>query len=477
MFEALKARIRDGAHLALGKGGTAGVGGAVPETKAVAYPGSGGSGGSAQGVPYVGDGVRYLIGGSLPGSCLNWSAMAGDVWRNSAVAVAVGWARRNFPQASPCVREMDGEEIIAGHPLTKLLYRPNPYYSGRTLWAGSLISWIADGNFYWLKVRDQSQRVRELWYLPHFQVTPRLVQGRVLYEHWDGRTRRTYDARDIVHGRNGLDPDNPLRGMSDLKHVLREVATDNECTVYDASLLRNMGIPGVVISPEAGTSIDESGAQTIKIRYQEKFTGDNRGMPLITPMAIKVQNPGFTPEQMALDRIRHVPEARIVGAIGIPAMVLGLSVGQEQKSYANMREAREAAAEEFLIPTYTSIADDVDTQLLGVWDASAGEFGEGAYVPELGDPDAERFDFDTTNLRMLADDVNETSKRWGQLYRDGIAMRSEAREAVGLPNRDEATKPLDGIDDVFYQDGAAAAAPDPDEPTTPTPPTGGTPNE
>lgn len=438
LLDGIKARYRSGIETVFAPR-TPAAAAAPSAAKAEGFPGAAGGYSGYGGVRYINiSGVGRLGDNTgLPGSNLNWATMAGDPWRNSAVAVAISWARRNFPQASPVVRHLHKDDIIDGHPLTTLLYRPNPYYSGRTLWAGTLLSWIADGNAYWLKVRDGAGRIVELWYLPHFQITPRFVDGRLIYEHWDGRKRIPYEARDIVHFRNGIDPDNALRGMSDLKALLREVATDNECTVYDASILRNMGIPGVIISPGTGTTIDERGADTIKQRFEEKFTGDNRGRPLIVPGPIEVHAPGFSPEEMALDRIRRVPEARITGAIGIPAMVLGLAVGENQRTYANMSEAREAAAEEFLIPTYTSIADDVDMQLVGVYDVD-----KRAFVPEMGDPTAERFDFDTTKLRMLADDVNATATRSVSLYTGGLATRGEMREAVGLEDRGEE-------DDVF----------------------------
>lgn len=434
LFDGLKSRYRSGIETVFAMKPES----APAVVKAEGFPGAPASYNGG----YGGGGVRYInisgigrLGDSvgLPGSRLNWAQMAGDPWRNSAVAVAIEWARRNFPQASPIVRHKHENDIIEGHALTTLLYRPNPYYAGRTLWAGTLLSWIADGNAYWLKVRDGAGRVVELWYLPHFQVTPRFTdKGVLLYGVNDGQAKKTYDARDIVHFRNGIDPDNALRGLSPLKAVLREIATDNECTVYDASLLRNMGIPGVIISPEAGTTIDDAGAQTIKQRFTEKFTGDKRGEPLILPSPIKVDAPGFNPEDMALDRIRNVPEARITGAIGIPAMVLGLAVGENQRTYSNMKEAREAAAEEFLIPTYSSIADDVDMQLVGVYDE-----GRRLFAPELGNPTTERFDFDITKLRMLSDDVNAMADRWGKLYQAGLATRGEGREAVGLEDRGE----------------------------------------
>jgi hypothetical protein len=67
-------------------------------------------------------------------------------------------------------------------------------------------------------------------------------------------------------------PDNPRRGSSPLRSVLREVFTDNEAADFTASLLRNMGVPGLLVSPETGVTISDEDAQQTKTDLKEKFS-------------------------------------------------------------------------------------------------------------------------------------------------------------------------------------------------------------
>ena len=55
---------------------------------------------------------------------------------------------------------------------------------------------------------------------------------------------------DIIHYRDGIDPENDRFGLSGLSAVLREVFTDNEAATYSAAILRNMGVPSIIVTPK-----------------------------------------------------------------------------------------------------------------------------------------------------------------------------------------------------------------------------------
>ena len=116
--------------------------------------------------------------GTLPGSQLDVEELAGDVLLNGAVAICLGWMADNFPEPHLRVTRgtRDGQpDPVFDHPLPRLIADPNPHYDGDALWAATVMSYAAHGNAYWLKVRDAEGYGRpvELWYLPHWQVTPR----------------------------------------------------------------------------------------------------------------------------------------------------------------------------------------------------------------------------------------------------------------------------------------------------------------
>ena len=66
----------------------------------------------------------------------------------------------------------------------------------------------------------------------------------------DGNEFKVIPAQDIVHIRQGVDPNNHRKGFAPLKAVLREILGDEAAGQYAAALLHNMAVPGVILSPK-----------------------------------------------------------------------------------------------------------------------------------------------------------------------------------------------------------------------------------
>ena len=79
--------------------------------------------------------------------------------------------------------------------------------------------------------------------------------------------------------------------MSPILSVLRSVFTDDEADNFVASVLRNMGVVGVVISPKSG-SISWEDAQLAKEKFNQEFGGDKRGNAFVTTGPTDIQNVG-----------------------------------------------------------------------------------------------------------------------------------------------------------------------------------------
>ena len=90
-------------------------------------------------------------------------------------------------------------------------------------------------------------------------------------------------SQEVVHIRQGVNPNNHRKGFAPLKGVLREILGDEAAGQYAAALLHNMAVPGVVLSPKddsmGGPSQEE--AESIAQIYKQKFGGSNRGAPMI----------------------------------------------------------------------------------------------------------------------------------------------------------------------------------------------------
>jgi HK97 family phage portal protein len=345
---------------------------------------------------------------------------------SSAVAAVVLWFARNFPEAPPALWAVDPgngeEEQSHAHGLLRLLQRPNQHYTGPILWWATTIDWMVNGEAYWIVVPNRGGTPVELWWTPSWQMKPRgsETDPGTFIDHYeysvDGAPYRL-DPKYVVHFRYGLDPENPRRGRSPLSSVLREVFTDNEAADFTASLLRNMGIPGLLVSPHQAVELSDEEAEATKVALMDKFAGEKRGEPLVMTKATEVKQFGFSPEQLLLRELRRIPEERVSAVTGIPAVVAGLGAGLERSTFTNMAEAREAAYENGLIPSQKILGEDVRFQLLPL-------FGENPYVW--------RFGFDLSKVRVLQEDLYRLAQRHAMGVRDGIEMVAEARRALGL---------------------------------------------
>jgi HK97 family phage portal protein len=339
---------------------------------------------------------------SLGRTRYDYAAQVGDGRGNSAVEAVVRWVGRTFPEAPVQVlrQATDGTETpIIGHPMIDLLSMPNPYYSGELLWRATLADWVSTGNGYWIKARNGVGGVVQLWWAPSWMMAPfwPLDDPTVFISYYNYTVNgaiQKIPVEDVVHFRDGMDPRNTRLGLSPIAALAREIFTDDEAANMTASLVKNLGVPGVIISPE-GDDVDISKAdgEAIKADFKQRFGGDNRGEPMVMPARTKVSILSWSPEQMNLRELRRIPEERVTAVLGVPAIVVNLGAGLDRATYANMAEAREAAYESFIIPNQRLFGADLKSQLLG----------------DFGNTKGLRVGFDTRAVRVLQEDEN---KKW-----------------------------------------------------------------
>lgn len=386
------------------------------------------------GLPYPG----YGTWGSASRSALRYSSVNPD--QSSIVVACIRWVQRTFTEAPPILEEWvtDRKEWAQHlrHPCLDLLERPNPYYNGSTLWKATIADRYLSGNAYWIKVFNTKGKLVELWWAPASMMEPKWDDKRspgVFITHYEytvpGLPPRDIPDESVVRFQDGIDPDNPRKGLSAMRSLLREIFTDEEAAAMTSTLLRNMGVPGVVISPKTGT-ITQTIAESMKSNFIEKTTGDKRGEPYITESGVEITEFGFSPEQMQLRSIRGIPEERITAVLGVNAAVVGLGAGlATTKVGATLREYREEAFESTIIPMYRELASELTHQLLD----------------EFKDSPDWRLVFDLSKVRVLQDDENKRVERLGKALGTGGITVAEYRRALGyiaLPEHDVYLRPI-----------------------------------
>ena len=346
---------------------------------------------------------------------------------NSIVIACVRWVQRVYSEAPLMLQEWlpdKGEwEDHRRDEVLDLLDHPNHFYSGTTLSKATVADWMLTGNAYWLIVRNIMGKPVELWWAPQSAMEPKgdPVDPKVFIDHYDyspgGGAPIKIRVEDVVHFRDGMDPTNPRKGLSALRSLMREIFTDDEAANMTSSLLRNMGIPGVVMSPKVG-AIQPDVAERIKSAYMEKFSGDKKGEPLVLQGDMNVQAFGFSPEQMQLRNLRGIPEERITAVMGVNAAVVGLGAGlATTKVGATLKEYREEAFESTIIPMYREMALEETHQLLS----------------SFRDTKKWRLVHDLTKIRVLQEDEEKRAGRITNLVTQGLLKVSEGRRALGWP--------------------------------------------
>ncbi len=368
----------------------------------------------------------------------------GDPATNSIVVAVVGWIARNFPEAPVRIARVptnEGEPVTYIGPraagpgrMLELLEKPNPYYSGVLQWMATINDFFNTGNAYWIKVRGPLNRVEQLWWAPSWMMEPRWNKDRQdqfigWYEYTVDGVTYLYRVEDVIHFRDGIDPMNTRKGLSRLAALYREIFTDDEASNMTASLMRNLGVPGVILAPAntTGPTGRFQDPEAVKDTFMEKFGGDKTGEPMIltTPADVKVLS--WSPEQMSLRELRKIPEERISAVVGVAAIVAGLGAGLDRSTFSNFGEARKAAYQEAIIPAQRLIGADLEVQLL----------------PEFGRTNNLDVEFDWMKATAMQENTADVWKRNQDAAMKGLLMRSEFKRAVG-----KQVNP-DGSDDVF----------------------------
>ena len=350
----------------------------------------------------------------------------GDGSANSAVIACLNVLSTAFSEPLLQICKMDSfgnKEILNNHPVESLYKRPNPFMSAGLLSHYIVLAINTIGDAFLYKNRNAQGKVVQL-----VPIMPNLVEVRgnseelithyEYYQHGKGGENLKIPVGDVVHIRQGIDPNDHRRGHAPLKGVLREILGDEAAGQWSAALLHNMAVPGVVLSPRndslGGPTREE--AEAISESYKQKFGGNNRGAPMVLSGSMNVDIVSFSPDQMKLQELRRLPEERISAVLGVPAILAGLGAGLDSATYNNTRELREFFTEQKLIPLWKMVASELTHQLL---------------EPDFGQDNA-TCEFDYNKVRALAEDMDELYKRVNTGVQGGWITIGEARKVVGL---------------------------------------------
>jgi HK97 family phage portal protein len=364
---------------------------------------------------------------------------------NSAVFACLAVKARAFQEAPLRVFRFHGdgtEAWLDDHPLMELLADPHPSLSQPefNFWVSTCLD--TAGEAFLRKIRNRAGQVVQLWPLSPLAVTPETTEddkrAGVFISHYvvdDGTDARLeLPVDDVVHFRNGVDDADHRRGMSPLRRLLREVASDEEATRFLEDLLHNFAVTSLAVTVPPGPVLTEDQARQIRDRLRADYGGAdrNRGHVAVVANGATLQQVGFSPQQLDLKTAHYIPETRICAVLGVPPTLIHLASGLEHSIYNNVEQGQEHFYEQTIAPLWRAVAATYTKQLLR---------------PDFTQDRAVRMKYDIAKVGALQENKDAQFTRLSLAVDKGWMTKDEARAEVGLdplPNGlGEAQDPLE----------------------------------
>ncbi len=352
------------------------------------------------------------------------------------------------PPLKVYLKTQEGEEYLENHPAAILLENPNPNMTANLMNNYIVTSVAVYGDAFILKLRNDAGAVVQLIPLLPEMVEVKGNDEKLITKYQYKQKGNTLDImpEDMIHLRERIDPRNHRRGLAPLRSVMVEILGDAAASQMGAALVKNTGVPSVVISPKNDLSMTSDEAENIAEVFGRRFGGENRGRPLvISGGEVDIQTLSFTPKDLELGKLRYINEERISAVLGVPAILAGLGAGLERATYSNAKELREFFTEQKLIPMWNHFANEFTKQLL---------------LEDYESNPAYCFKYDLSDVRALSQDEDATMARIVQGYNAGFITVNEARQANQLPalengdyfvrNMTVAEVPVDGSEVTMY---------------------------
>jgi len=319
------------------------------------------------------------------------------------ISVYVYRAVRTIIQASsaiPWVILDSKGEIIEGHPLAKVLRKPNPEFSGQDLMEFLVAHLELTGNALWQPIIVGKQ-VKEIWtVMPDLvQPIPSDVPGEWL-KGWQvtsaGGGQQVVPPGQFVHFMM-VDPGNPYWGMGPLQAAARTIDTDNEAQDTQKISMQNRGVTDGVFTHE--TPLSQEQFEEARRQIKEYFLAKSRRRePWVLGAGAKWNQMSLTAIEMDYIASRLSGKRDIAGAFGISPIFLG---DLEQSSYNNMMEARKALYEDVVIPLLDDIKSTLNLRL----------------APMYGDI---TISYDTSKVAALREDFSKKVEQAKNLWAMGV---------------------------------------------------------
>jgi HK97 family phage portal protein len=343
----------------------------------------------------------------------NYKALINEgLYKNAAVQGCISALQSTMNEAPVIVVDANGEPV-PNHPLARVFQRPNAAMSQATFWKFVTTYLHTGGNCYIHKLRNELGMVIGLVPYHDGQFTP--VAGDYDFiSHYvyqvDGKAQNI-PVRDVIQLRWGVDPLNPVKGLSPIDLVATKIQTENELDATIYSQMVNGGIPTGILTVPPATS--EAAKNQLREQWQEKGASKKRTVAVVTS-DVSYEQMAQSLAELQVEGIYGQLEASICGVFRVHPVVAMTYAGLMNSTYSNM----ETAFKEFTTLTRVPLWNDWEEQI------SVGLATElnGGY----------RLEFDLSHVAALSNDAEIQQNTLSQ-FAANIITQNEARVLLGYP--------------------------------------------
>lgn len=335
---------------------------------------------------------------------------------NAVVFACVSRLVTAYLEASLTVLDKD-DQPDWNHPLWEFLENPDPF-TGRPMEEIQMLSMVyaAWGGVSFLhKVYNKAGQFKalqvysrqDMWPDPIARHYWYRVGSQVLPVPWEHVIPLKWPAARAMQ---------PSLGVSPVEALAAEIGTDSEATRYVKTVLENdTVVRGALVLPE-DASTDKERDDILQQKWEEKYTGSGRGRIAVLSGGVRFERLSLNLEELAIEALRKVPEARICGAFGVPAILAGVNVGLERSTFSNTAEARRFLAENQMASIWTLFGAYINRGLITEW----AKYGKGY-----------RLTFDRSAIASLQENESAKAERIIKAWDATLIRRDEARAGLG----------------------------------------------
>ena len=356
-----------------------------------------------------------------------------------------GYAREGFSQNSPIYaavmfksRAMTSVPLRAArgtpdqpdwleseHPLSQLCLRPNEYSTRLSFQMMLSALWNVFGYAYvWFPRESDVERIpKSMHLLPPSRVIPventkTDLPGDVLgYVYLPEGASRENAVPIVLRDMMTVKMPNLIdwtTGMSPIAPAARSADVDNSVTEFLKLFFENGALPAGVL--KFMQPMDEDQVARARRRWKEIYGGYEQWTDVaILDQGGTFEKMGLTFEEMGFVEIDERNEARILGPLGVPPILVGARIGLKHSTYSNYQTARTAFWEDTFDPELKLLED--------------------GYNAQLATPQGEFVMYDRSAVPALKKDLPALSAAAINLWRMGMPA-SQALETVGIPSGD-----------------------------------------